>query len=321
MNPALRAVLLGGVRPALDLNFMTGAVPGGLTASGGTNGARRTASGFVAATTPRMDYDRGLVMESARANLPLNSLIDGTNLATQSVTVTNVAHTLSFYGTGTVTLSGTSTAGPLVGSATGKSTLTFTPTAGSLTLTVSGTVQYAMLEIGSNATSFTPTGGASVTRAADSVSVADANLTAWYQPEGTYLVEIVAGYANATGRVLVLDNGSAGLLTNGINLDLASGGVRTEGFTGGVQQWGFTGGAVAADAVSKIALAVGTNSIAVALNGIILGSDSAATLPSTGISTMGVGHWNGSSQLNGHVQRVRFYRKRLPDSTLQRLTA
>jgi len=70
------------------------------------------------------------------------NLLTGTDaMATQSLTVLAVQHTLSFQGTGTVTLSGVSTSGPLVGTgAADIVSLTFTPTAGSLTLTVTGTV-------------------------------------------------------------------------------------------------------------------------------------------------------------------------------------
>ena len=84
------------------------------------------------------------------------NLLNATDtLLTQSVTVTAVAHTLAFTGTGTVTLSGASTAGPLVGTgASNRVTLTFTPTAGSLTLTVSGSVTLAQLELGSTATAY-----------------------------------------------------------------------------------------------------------------------------------------------------------------------
>jgi hypothetical protein len=82
--------------------------------------------------------------------LPANLLVNTATLSTQSVTVTADAHTLSFYGTGTVTLSGASAAGPLVGTGAGdRVTLTFTPTGGSLTLTVSGTVSTAQLVLGS----------------------------------------------------------------------------------------------------------------------------------------------------------------------------
>jgi hypothetical protein len=76
-----------------------------------------------------------------------NILTNTDSLSTQTVTVRAVEHVLSFFGTGTVTLSGASTAGPLVG--TGENDrvhIAFTPTAGSLTLTVSGSVNYAQLE-------------------------------------------------------------------------------------------------------------------------------------------------------------------------------
>lgn len=87
----------------------------------------------------------------ARSNL----LTGTTTLATQTVTVLAAQHTLSFTGTGTVTLSGVSTAGPLVGTGVGQRvSLTFIPTAGNLTLTVSGTVTDAQLELGSAVTTY-----------------------------------------------------------------------------------------------------------------------------------------------------------------------
>lgn len=90
---------------------------------------------------------------SSRRNL----LVATATLSTQSVTVTAVAHTLSFTGTGTVTLTGASIAGPLIGTgASNRVSLTFTPTAGSLILTVLGSVTLAQLEIGSTATAYQP---------------------------------------------------------------------------------------------------------------------------------------------------------------------
>jgi hypothetical protein len=84
-----------------------------------------------------------------------NLLLATDTMATQSATVTAVAHTLAFTGTGTVTLTGASIAGPLIGTGAGnRVTLTFTPTAGSLTMTVAGSVTLAQLELGSTATNY-----------------------------------------------------------------------------------------------------------------------------------------------------------------------
>lgn len=84
-----------------------------------------------------------------------NFLLNTATLSTQSVTVVPAKYVLSFQGTGTVTLSGTSTAGPLVGTGvSNRVSLAFTPTAGSLTLTVSGSVTSAQLEFGSTASTY-----------------------------------------------------------------------------------------------------------------------------------------------------------------------
>lgn len=81
---------------------------------------------------------------------PENLLLNSATLATQNITTVAASYTLTFYGTGTVTLSGTSTAGPLVGTgASDRVSLTFPATAGTLTVTVSGSVTTARLQRGS----------------------------------------------------------------------------------------------------------------------------------------------------------------------------
>lgn len=81
---------------------------------------------------------------SARKNV----LLATEALATQSVTSIATQYTLSFIGTGSVTLSGTAT-GTLTGTGTGnRVSLTVAPTAGTLTLTISGSVTKAQLELG-----------------------------------------------------------------------------------------------------------------------------------------------------------------------------
>jgi hypothetical protein len=182
-RPVLYRSDLGGMAPAPDgTDYVTN-----------TTGAARYLPRY-GHTNPKTGVRGVLIETDARTNLLLNS---GT-LSTQNVTVTAVQHVLSFTGTGTVTLSGTSTAGPLVGTGAGESnrvSLNFTPTAGALTLTVSGTVTNAQLEAvtasNPHPSSYIPTAGATVTRNADTNGLAIASsLLPW---SGTAVCIAVSG--------------------------------------------------------------------------------------------------------------------------------
>lgn len=122
----------------------------------------------AAATIPRIEYEPetgeclGLLCEEQRTNLLLNSETP----ATQSATVTAQAYTLSFYGVGSVQLSGVA-ANILTGADEGRVSITFTPTAGVLTVTPSGGPVKWQLEAGSFPTSYIKTEGSQVTRAVD----------------------------------------------------------------------------------------------------------------------------------------------------------
>ncbi len=144
---------------------------GDLTVTRATTATRVNESGNIVdvpANVARIDYSTGqpaILSEPQRTNLLFPSDI----ATTQVRAVTAQIYTLSFYGTGTVTLSG-AFSGSLVGTGTNnRVSLTFTPTAGNLTLTVNGSVTNWQLEAGSNATSLIKTISGSVTRNAENI--------------------------------------------------------------------------------------------------------------------------------------------------------
>lgn len=307
--------------PALDLNFLSGALPADVTFTRASTAWYFNSAGVLtaaAANAPRFDYDpatlqlKGMLVERAGTNLVLNSSV----LATQSVTVTAVAHTLSFFGTGTVTLTGASTAGPLVGTgASNRVSLTFTPTAGSLTLTVTGSVTIAQLEVGSYATSPIVTAGTTVTRAAENATLS--TLGAWFNAAtGTALVECsMAGISSATGTFLSLDDNTS---NERFTLRAAAGALASLILDGGVSQATLSMGTVTANTVQKAALAYALNDFAAVRNGGTVATDPAGTLPT--VTRMSIGYRLSGEQIDGHMRRVRYWNTRKTNAEIQALT-
>ena len=171
---------------------------GDLTTTRATTATRVNSSGLVenvATGIPRIDYTDGvanILLEPQRTNRLLNSA----TVVTQTISTTGVACTVSFYGTGTITFSGTFS-GSLVGTGiSNRVSLTFTPTAGNLVLTVSGTCTNGQLETGSYATSYIPTTTSTVTRNADLITLNNIyNNNFITSSGGTWFMEFVNNFA------------------------------------------------------------------------------------------------------------------------------
>ena len=261
--------------------------------------------------------DRGILLEGARTNLFLNSATG----ATQSITVTAAAHTLSFRGTGTITLSGTSTAGPLVGSgANTRVTLTFTPTAGSLTLTVSGSCTNVQLEEGAFASSWIPTAGASVTRNADVLTFSSPSVDYPLSMFSEIVRVVEAGPLGATAEIIAQ-------IGDGTDAERVNIGVASTGLARGVMTDGgaavanvTVAGALALNTVYKMAGRFAVNSVQFCRSGTLGTEDTSAAVPATptsiviGASSTGIGiNFN-------YIRRLAVFNTALADAALQRAT-
>lgn len=332
VNPGIRR--FSGIKPALNLVFTGGeSISSMITFTRASGGTRVNSAGLIETLTtdqPRFDYDpvtlapRGLLIEESRVNNFLNATIDGATLGTQGVTITAVPWTVSFYGTGTITFSGAYAGSPLVGSGAypTRSSVTFTPSAGTLTCTVTGTVSYAQCELGSFATSFIPTAGASVTRAADVASMTGTNFSSWFNAtEGTFVASADSYGRAASTYPNVISASIVGASTDRISLYFnantsVAGEIR-------VANVGVSGQYIthSGSAAVRMATAYKVNDANSAANGVVDVADAPPSLPTvTGLS-IGSTAVGGTPNLNGHLQRITYYNKRLSDATLKALSA
>lgn len=283
----------------------------------GSNGLIQSA----AINQARFDHDpvtlacKGLLMEQSTTNLVFPSA----TLTTQTRTVTAVAHTLSFYGTGTVVLSGVASATVTgTGAYPTRTTLTFTPTAGSLTLTVTGSVTEAQLEAGSFPTSYIPTTTASAVRAVDVCSITGSAFTEFYnQSEGTLFAQTKKTSTNINAFMLSVSDNT---FNNGHDLrytDITTASSLTN-VSNVSQATGFTG-TITSGATTKQIMAYKLNDYAYSLNGAASITDTVALVPTVNRLNIGAAY-NNTQVGNGHIQSILYYKKRLPNAKLQTLT-
>jgi hypothetical protein len=250
----------------------------------------------------------GLLIEESRTNLVFPS----DTLTTQTRTVTAVAHTLSFYGTGTVVLSGVATATVTgTGAFPTRTTLTFTPTAGSLIMTVTGSVTQAQLEAGSLATSYIPTTSASVVRSRDICDIT--SIASFYgNGVGTILVSSQLNGASQLGGLCGFYSGA-----NQIAISRLPNNTRATTF-GSAPNLTINSGTLASTLFVKSAFAFNTNDGAFANNGVSAGTSTSVGIPS--VLTFGIGS-NGSQQIqSGTISEIKVFKKRLANAKLLTIT-
>jgi hypothetical protein len=280
----------------------------------------------VGVNVPRIDYEGGgcphILAEPQRTNILFPSEVG----ATQTLTVTAVEQVFTFYGTGTVVLSGAHSE-TLVGTgATDRFELVFTPTAGSLTLTVTGTVRSWQLEVGSYPTSFIITSAGTVTRNKDQFS-RDGIGSLINSTEGVLFVEMAALSDDTSIRLIGLNNGSD---TDRVyfyfrNSSLSNPNrVRTEIISESSVQYGAYHNIPNSGSVldfNKMAIKWKENDISVYINGDNVYSSTGTAAAPVGLNSLDFSTAAGSIPFFGKVKQLQVYKTALTDDTLALLTS
>jgi len=186
--------------------------------------------------------------------------------------------------------------------------------------TVSVLAWGAQLEVGSFASSYIGTAGASVTRASDLPTVTP--ISSFYnQDEGTVFVQQSQVAIGLSSRFLEISNSDASFRKPLLSI----GASNTTSFTtlgGATNGVSGSGNTVSANTVYKVACAYKTNDFRGALNGTIQTADTTVDVTTPIVDRMTIGYSTSAptTQISSHIQKVEYYPTRLTDARMQYLT-
>lgn len=174
-------------------------------------------------------------------------------------------------------------------------------------------------EAGAFPTSYIPTTSASVTRAADNVSMIGTNFSSWYnQSEGTFVTSSIG--SSTAGIIVSANNGTTSERVQ-ISYGAGSGGnINLTVTDGGVLQAQPLIGSITPTNLNKTAATYKRDYFALSVNGITPAVDTVGTIPAPDRLTIGMSG-AGATQINGYIQSINYYPTRLSNGTLQRLTS
>jgi hypothetical protein len=175
----------------------------------------------------------------------------------------------------------------------------------------------AQLEAGAFPTSYIPTTSATVTRAADVASITGTAFSSWYnQTEGTVFADVTA---RPDGLVCNFDDGSFN--NRKPQIAIGAGAACDVAYVAAGSVVASFSQASTSNQRNLIATAYATDNYGFTANGATPAQDSLGAIPST-VTTLRFGRFhNGSLPLYGTIKRLTYYPVRLPNATLQAITA
>lgn len=242
-----------------------------------------------------------------------NRFLQSGTPATQVITVVSgTVYTVQCYGSGSITLSGAGT-----GSVVEGDPITFTASSTSLTCTVSGSLNRAQVETGTQATSYIPTTTAPMGRVADVLHYAVGDVIT--QGQGSLYCEF--NYTGGTGVVRKVINLSNSTIAEMITLYINTiNGLQVIGVTGGVTTISTPTVTYVVSGNNKILLTYRDNSVVVYHNGSLAGSDLSGLISRIFTKIhVGVGQ-DGLSQLNNEVGNIKYFKEALTEVEAIKLT-
>ena len=178
----------------------------------------------------------------------------------------------------------------------------------------------AQAEIGSNATSYIPTTTAAVTRNADVIN--KTGITDLIgQTEGTLYTEIKVNklIGTASRYIFHLSDGTANNRIYIAFSGASSNVLRARIFSGGTLQCTINSSTITTTGTYKLALAYKNNDIVFYVNGVQIGTDTSATIPTCSRVDLGQ-NYAGASQLSDNISLSTLFKTRLTNVQLAELT-
>lgn len=268
------------------------------------------------ANTPRIDWSTGfprLLLEPQSTNLLANREV----MANESIVVTATAHTLSFYGVGSVTLSGAATATLNGTGVNSRVTLTFTPTAGTLIITVSGSCTKGQIEALPYATSYIYSLlGSTATRGQDFCN--KSGIGSLIGPtEGTLFVDFVwQGRSPIATDSTIASLGLQSFGDSYITIASFNDFIYARIAIGTAVQFTLNGFAMSPGQRIKAALAYKQNDVCFAINGNIVGTNNSSGVPS--LSQLFLNNFFPNSK---RIDQLKIDSIRFSNTELQKITA
>ena len=232
-----------------------------------------------------------------------NRFLQSGTPATQVITVVSgTVYTVQCYGSGSITLSGAGT-----GSVVEGAPITFTASSTSLTCTVSGSLNRAQVETGTQATSYIPTTSAPVTRAADVLHYAVGDVIT--QGQGSLYCEFYNEILNSgeSRALLCLSDGTS---SNRLYFQINSSNFLTVLVVTGGSTVGYPASSDSSViGLNKVLLTYADNNMRLYLNGTASGEDLSGVINTT-MNKLSVGCLEyGATQANRELGNIKYFKE------------